>query len=114
MVQIPIEKNNFNTISDQYEHTKKNAARDKTQDQKKNRDKSATIYNHGGQKSEMNTMIQQASDAAIDLFFKKAKDSNKRKVEAKMNHIYNELDYLRLSGSVNSAIYGMEDIPNNY
>ena len=59
-------------------------------------------------------MVQQKSESAIALFVKKAKAAKKRKVEAKMNHIYNELDYLRLSGSVNSAIYGMEDIPNNY
>ena len=61
----------------------------------------------------MNFMVQQSIEANIASFIKKYKADNKSKVGAKMNHIYKELDNLSLSGSVISAISGMEDIPDN-
>ena len=52
---------------------------EKTQDQQKKYAKYSTTYNRGGKKSEMNAKVQQASEAAIASFVKKAKHAKKRK-----------------------------------
>ena len=60
----------------------------------------------------MNAMVQQASEAAISFFVKKAKAANKSKAESKLNHIDKELDDLSFICSVISIIDGMEYIPD--
>ena len=61
----------------------------------------------------MNYVVQQAIEADIYSFFKKAKSTKKKNAEAKINDIREELDYLSFTGSVISAITSMEYIPVN-
>ena len=50
---------------------------EKTQYQQKKHSNSTTTYNHSGHKAEMNVVVQQASEADITLFIKKAKATKK-------------------------------------
>ena len=94
---------------------KKNyAERDKIKRQKKKRVKyghsdAQTAYDYNGHKVEMNAMAQQSSESAINLFVKKVKAVKKRKAEADINNINNELEYMSLTGYIISEISSTED-----
>ena len=57
----------------------------------------------------MNAMIHQSNEANISLFVKKAKAAKKRKEDANINNIDEELDDLRLTGYVISFTNSTED-----
>ena len=57
----------------------------------------------------MNAMIHQSNEANIALFVKKAKAAKKRKEDANINNIDEELDDLRLTGYVISFTNSTED-----